>query len=372
MPESPRTVPAAQSSGTSLLRLARRDPEAAKKHLAALGVDAQASLVLEVRPESRLELLMLVERPEAVVPKLPETELCVTACAAGLSEAPWLLEMATVNQIRACFDLDCWRGWELERGRLSEWLAALVEAGPDTLLRAVESLDEELLVLAVRAQADLRVLSREDTPPEGWFTVDGVIYFGVREGVDPAVLRALATATFEGAPALYWRLAYGALFEPEAECVEWALRWRTGRLADLGFPELEQAMRVYRPLRPEHVPVWEAGIPSSAVVPGSRLPRQLAGTLLGESLSKLSPQRAADLLGYILGVANSVAVADGLALSASESVPRALEKAVRGIDLGLRELSRSRNLSPHEVLDTTSPLDLFRIGATLDAGLRRR
>ena len=104
----------------------------------------------------------------------------------------------------------------------------------------------------------------------------------------------------------------------------------------------------------------------------ARLPRQLRGTLLGEALANLPVARAADLLGYVLGVANSLAVADGLPLSESESVPRALEKAVRGIDTGLRELARVRGQAPEEVLDRTAPLDLFRVGATVDPSLKER
>ena len=119
----------------------------------------------------------------------------------------------------------------------------------------------------------------------------------------------------------------------------------------------------------EKVADWVA--PSGdALVETSDLPRQLRGTLLAETLAKLGPQRAADVLGYVLSVANSLAVADELPLAERESVPRALEKAVRGIDTGLRELARARSLAPEQILDRTAPLDLFRVGATVDPTLR--
>jgi hypothetical protein len=51
-------------------------------------------------------------------------------------------------------------------------------------------------------------------------------------------------------------------------------------------------------------------------------------------------------------------------------VPRALEKAVRGIDAGLRELSGARNQPPERILERTAPLDLFRVAATRDPSLR--
>jgi hypothetical protein len=178
------------------------------------------------------------------------------------------------------------------------------------------------------------------------------------------------TALLEQEAHLYWQLVYALVYESAAECEESALRWREGRLADLGFPDRAQAMRVYRPLRPEQAPVWQVPESSGALVLGETLPRQLQGSLLGDALLKLPAQRAGDILGYVLAVANSLAVADRMRLSDVDAIPHALAKAVRGIDLGLRELARVRSQAPADVLDTTAPLDLFRIGATLDPSLR--
>jgi hypothetical protein len=358
-------------SGAALLRLARSDRAGARARITALALDAQLSACLEVRPESRIDLLMLLDRPEAVVRRIPETEFCVTARATGMSEAAWLLEMSTNEQMQACVDLDCWVGSDLACERVVEWLGALTEAGPETMERALQSLDPEVVILAVRSLSEVAVLGKEDLRPDGWFTLDGVVYFGPHERVDPADLRALIQAAYTADQTSYWKIVYGTIFESETECEEYALRWRTGRLQDLGFPDREQAMRLYRPLRPADVETRTDSVPTSMPVVVERLPAQLAGTLVGEALGKLSPQRAGDILGYVLSVANAVAVADGLSLSASESIPRALEKTVRAIDVGLGELSRLRNEPAHEILDQIQPLDLFRVGATVDPDLRR-
>lgn len=358
------------ADGVALLRLGRSDRAAARARLRELAPAELASLAQELRPESRSEFLMLVERPEDVVPLLPEAELVHTVRAGGMSDAAWLLELATPEQRIACFDLDCWSGAALELPRVHEWLDALIEAGRPTLVKALGEIDLELAILAVRAETEVAVIGKEETPPEGWFTPDGVVYFGVGAERSPHRVHEIAQALFSESPALYWRLVYGMLFESPSELEEEALRWRTARLGDLGFPDREQAMRVYRPLRPEKVAEWSGSSDSRALVGAIQLPRQLRGSLLGEALAALSETRAADILGYVLGVANALAVADGLSLSEHESVPRALEKAVRGIDAGLRELARERSQAPAEVLDRTAPLDLFRVAATLDPSLR--
>ena len=64
------------------------------------------------------------------MPLLPEAELVHTVRAGGMSDAAWLLELATPEQRVACFDLDCWKGAEIEIPRVQEWLDALIEGGP--------------------------------------------------------------------------------------------------------------------------------------------------------------------------------------------------------------------------------------------------
>jgi hypothetical protein len=362
----------AELTGTAILRLSRSDKAAAKRALAAMSAEEQALACQDLRLEARSEFLMLVESPEDVVPLLPEAQLVQTVRAGGMSEAAWLLELATPEQRVAAFDLDCWNGTELVISRVHEWLDALIEAGRPTLVKALEEIELEILLLAVHAEAEVAVVSKEQVPPIGYFTPDGVVYFGTPEEVSPHRVHEISHALFAESQALYWRMVYGLLFESPSECEEYALRWRTNRLQDLGFPDVEQAMRVYRPLAVERVADWVPPGAESALVESIALPRQLRGTLLGEALAKLDPGRAADLLGYVLGVANSLAIADNLPLSESESVPRALEKAVRGIDTGLRELARARDQAPEEVLDRTAPLDLFRVGATVDPSLKER
>lgn len=369
MPDERR--PSVRASGPEILRLARSKRDGARELLARLDPEAQANACLELRPELRVEFLMLCEHPEDVVPLLGEAEVAVIARATGMSDAAWLVELASPDQLRACFDVDCWEHPRFELERAREWLDALIEAGPETLVRGIESVDPEVWVLLFRSLTEAGMFGKEDDKPDGWLTIDGMVWFGVRDGANPALVQQTASALFEHSPDLYWRLVLGLIHESSVECEEWALRWREGRLADLGFPGYPQAMRAYRPLRPEQAPIWEHAAATAALVPVERLPQKLQGTLVGDALAKLPGARAADVLGYVLGVANAIAVADRLRLSDHDAIPGALEKAVRGIDRGLRELATLRAQAPYEVLDSTAPLDLFRIGQTLDPSLRR-
>ncbi len=357
-------------SGTELLLLARRDRPVALSQLRRLAPEEQGRACSELRPELRSEFLMLCDSPEQVVPLLPEADFVHTIRSGGMSEAGWLVELATVPQLVACFDLDCWEGYELQVQRVQEWLDALIEAGRPTLTRALAATDLELWLIVLRSETSIAVVGKEDDPPDGSFTPDGMVYFEVPEGMSPHRVHETVHAAFEGDQALYWRIVYGLIFESSADMEEHALRWRIARLQDLGFPDREQAMRVYRSLSPENVEGAEDVEYSRDLVRSIDLPKQLRGSLLGEALSALPSGVAGDLLGYVLAVANSIAVADRLQLSDPDSVPLALEKAVEGIDTGLRELARVQGRAPEEVLEGSSPLDLFRAGATLKPELR--
>jgi hypothetical protein len=370
--EAPRPLSVSAVSGPSLLRLARTNREAAREQLRSLSPELQAHAYRELRHGVRSEFLMLLDNPERVLPLLPEAEVCITLRAGGMSEAAWMLEFASAAQLRACFDLDCWGTYELEQPRVLEWLDALIEAGHEVLVRAIREMDLEIWVLALQGMTDVAVLGKEEIPPDGWLTVDGVVYFGPREEDHFSRVREIALATFHGSQDHYWQLVYGVLFETPAECQEYALRWRTSRLSDLGFPGYEQAIQAYRPLQAKEAETWEHVPATGALVPSLDLPERLRGGLLGAALAALPVERATDVLGYILAVANTIAVADQLRLSDEESIPKALDKGVRGIEAGLRELARVRGQAPHEVLDRTRPLDLFRTGATLDRALRER
>ena len=204
------------------------------------------------------------------------------------------------------------------------------------------------------------------------FTEDGVVYYLPHHEGDDRRLMEILRIAFSEAPAHYWQLVYGAVFESQAECEEYALRWHRGRLNDLGFPDREQAMRAYRPLALDDALVVDlgSGADGSGVVPAPQLPQVLAGTLLARAFGELPAARAADVLGYVLAVGNAVAIADRMPLSEFHSIDKALRKAVQGIDRGLEALAQSRHESPGHILDHTLPMDLFRIGATLDPSLR--
>jgi len=370
-------APLRPGDARAILALARRDRNAARRALAGLDLDAQVALVCEAPVAARGELLDLVPQPEAVVPALPEAELAYTAKAIGLADAAWLLAHATPDQLVACVDLDAWSGSELapDPARVGAWLGALAEAGEEALLRGAHALDPELLVLWLRDRIEV-TLKEGDAfePPPGARSLEGQFWYRARrEGDDLADVQALLDALFREDYWTYFRLVQGAAWELPSEMEEWALRWRSGRLEDLGFPTWEEAMSIYGVLSaraldalPEapapaaevdwRLPIWMPRLPLAAS----------AAQAIFRALAALGEEERRPHLYAFLALANRVAVADQLPLGDAETIPRALDKAASLASSGLEHLAAAHGVSLADALRRAGVQRLFRVGFSLE------
>lgn len=364
-------VPARQ-----LLKLAREDRRAARAMLADLSLDEQVAAVCESPIAMRSRLLDLCPEPESVVPLLPEAELCFTCRQVGVDDASWLLAHATNEQIVACVDLDAWHGLAPDPVKLDTWLDALAEAGDATLRRAARAMDAEMLALYVRQHVavDLKPSGDEDwQPPEGGQTLDGQFYYVARDPKDDvAVLTRLLRVLFEQDYWLYFRMLQSVQEELRSEVEEWALRWRTGRLEDLGFPSWDRSMRIYGHLRPDRLgelptgsheietnewvlPVWITGLPAAA---DSR-------HALFRAVADLESDERARFFYAFVSLANEVAVADRRDLGDAETLPATIEKAARVASLGLEHLATENGIALVEAVRRVPLEHVFRVGVNL-------
>ncbi len=369
--------PPAPAQLKDLVNLASRDKRAASDVLAQLSLDQQLQVVCEAPLSRRMRMLELTPEPEALIPLLPEAELCFTVKEAGLSDASWLLEHATSAQLIACGDLDAWKGLTPDCAVFGSWLDIMAEAGDKTLLRAANAIDPELWVLFLRGDVFVDLKPNEDEgwqPPVGAQTLDGQFYFTAKKsGDDTEAIAKLLRVLFQEDYWLYFRLLQGVMWEGESDLEEWASRWRSGRLQDLGFPSWDEAMQIYGYIRPNqracipdndqaldiqdwHLPVWIPELPAPAETRHSIF--RAAGELTEE-------ERRGFYFGFI-ALANKVAVADHMALGDMETLPLAIDKAAELTSAGLEHSASETGVSLADIL-RRSPLDhLFRAGANLD------
>ena len=365
-----------------LLKLAERDLAQARSELQSLPPEEQVAALCEAPVAMRARRLELGDTPEELIPLIPEAELCFTCKQVGVSDASWLLSYATREQIVACIDLDAWSGLEPEIVKLDGWIAALAEAGEESLLRASQAMDPEMVALYLREHADVELKPSGDEdwqPPEGGQTIEGQFYVIAREENDDlAPLLRLLSVLFQRDYWLYFRMMQSVREESATEIVEWALRWRTNRLEDLGFPSWDRSMAIYGHIRPDrladlpeesilhegsawNLPVWITSLPAASE----------QGHLVFRAVAELEVEERARFFYAFLSLANRVAVADRRDLGDHETLPETMEKAASVASRGLEHIARESGLSPADVLRRARVAHLFRVGVNLDpTGLR--
>jgi len=151
------------------------------------------------------------------------------------------------------------------------------------------------------------------------------------------------------------------------------LRWRTGRLEDLGFPPWDRAMEIYHFIRRDdraaisdeatslnvdewRLPVWIPSLPASAD----------HQHLLFRTLAQLDESERRSALYAFISLANKVAVADRMELSDAESIPIAIDKVADFASVGLEFISTERGLEAKDVLRRVTLQRLFSVGANLE------
>ncbi len=363
-----------------ILHLAREDRSAASRAMGELTLEQQIALVCETPVARRAEVLALAPAPEVIIPRLPEVDLCTTAKSVGLHQAGWILEHATREQIVACVDLDAWRGPIPDVDSLENWLDAFMEASHEASVRAMQAVDPEMLLIYMRERLDVFLRSNDPgwEPPIGAQTVEGEYYLRARrQGDDLGSLIPTLRLLFEGDQPFYQRIMQACIWELRSEEEEWALRWRRGRLQDLGFPDWEDAMAIYTPMDPHEAN--QIRVEERPLAPGKwRLPvwlpdlptREEAGHPIFEAASQLDPDERRDLFYAFVGLANKVIVADGLPLGDSESMDQAIDKGASVASLALNTLAERHDIEPVEVLRRVSVDRLFRVGVNLDPSVR--
>jgi hypothetical protein len=341
------------------------------------------------RGYKRVDALLSAADPEAAVAALSPPELHELVTQVGLDDTAELIALATPAQIRGCLDLDAW-----DRDRplvepMRRWLAAVIDGGYEQLGQVWAGLDAEVRALFVQRHAYIYDLSAGEEPDDDdgrahlYFTPDSFFCLRIDGGEDALrLITRLVDDLYRADGALARHTLLAARSEPPAELEEMAYRWRSGRLADLGYVDFHDALDLFQPLDPDKVTIGEgtedrvgasldAGDP-----PSSRLPATIAEEVVGRSFLAMALERAgADhgdrLQAAILILTNKVLAAARVAPGDLDAVRRGAHYAAATLSLGLEVVSRGDLDRAGAALRTVSMTRLHRVGYTVTLRLAR-
>ncbi len=311
----------------------------------------------------------------AVVRALPADELFHAIQDAGLADASDVVQLASPEQFRTFVDLDAWRGGQVDPMRLVPWLRAARgapsgadrDADLDAWREKLATLDPELVSLLLRTALVIHDLEEDDDPDfeserfmrtaEGRYIVEFV-----PDGADYVAVRRLVDDLYERDAYMAGRILSAVRWEIESDLEEQALRWRDGRLADLGYPSLEEALSWFaRPARRTGTgPGSPAGLPERP--PGFWLASFRRETLLDRAAARLPPEAVERFESEALQAANAAIVADRVDPSDPDAVRSAVESARTLLELGLESLSGGDVDVASRALGSTSLKAIFQQG----------
>ena len=339
---------------------------------------AQQALVAKVQRLASLpaktRVAEILADPEAkeLIQAMAEEELYLTFKEVGDHEGFPLLELASPEQRQYVTDLDFWQKDELNRERALHWIALLQEAGPSALKTWLRESEPELICLILKKWVQVHTWDREqDSEEPPLFSLDQVYYLEFTEPLREKALKRFLTALAEDDLAFYHQILENVAWHTDADFEDYLLHFRTARLAEKGFPDLEEALAVYAPLSPERFRNMEAAgtlftptPPDDArLAPEYALVRQPEGTLFRAATGEVrEPRNLERIKRELAALANRVLVADGK----TPDDPAALEASLAGvagyISIGLERLVSWDVPRAGELLARAPLASLFQVG----------
>ena len=307
----------------------------------------------------------------------------------NLDAAP-LLTYATDEQLGKLVDFDAWAGYEFSPERFTAWQDLALSESPEVASRLVKAVDPDVISLQILRLA--RVLEVDGTPEqtdvyggrdEVFQSPDNKFWLICLDAVQvPAVKRLvdlLYMTNLEWARELLKASAWELVSSLEDE----ALRFRTARLEEEGFPSPEEALRVYQAIDPERiralldehddpVRIQRPPVESQALwVLGSRGIRESPLTRALASMRD-GPRKTAIVqsLAYLLG---ELFMADTRGdLNKADAAAQAPARLHGLVSAGLEDLAGPNPEDAAALLRRIHPRLLFRAGFTLLLGVRGR
>lgn len=320
----------------------------------------------------KLDVIFDAPDPKALVRSLPAEDLYFAIRDIGLSDSVELVGLASPGQFRSFVDLDAWERDTPDTSRVLLWMRLAMEGARTSgeFRSKRKGLDPELVVLVLKTGCVVHPLE-EGVDPEltsdNWLkTAEGKYIVEIlAEGDDGVTARKLLEDFIEENPFEATRLFEAVRWEAQTELEENCRRWRVGRLRDMGFPDFEEAIRIWSPLPAGWAPRTE--LPDAGHVAG--VPALLLATSRGQLLlDRVAEKLPDDVRGLfnegLVYLLNCALVADGIDPKDLDLARGSLAAARDQLSLGLELAAEGDETRALGILASTPPAELFRLAIT--------
>ncbi|MBN2802307.1 MAG: hypothetical protein JXR91_04345 [Deltaproteobacteria bacterium] len=299
--------------------------------------------------------------PDAMVKQMSPQDILFAMDQADEEQLTDLLLLVSKEQFDSIIDLSCWDGYTPSIEKVETLIAPLVATGLEGAMQALDKLENELKTLILKNH--ITVYLREDkdddepwvpdtsdfiTTPDGFYFIE-IPFADDQTDVVKQLIQALLFKPFEE----YHAEFQCVLHDLPSELEESALRWREGRLGDLGFGTIEEGMALLSPIDPVTLQteldkkIKESKIPHPLVTVGT-LPAVYAENfkgidLLDQSLEILLKSNGKDVIARMEYLPAEITAMTNLFLTGIRCKMSSIDDVTKGTKLARNTLALGLN-----------------------------
>ena len=227
--------------------------------------------IVSMSPENALNAILDLPQPAALIHSFPEEDFYFLIHDIGLEDSHPLLSLASARQWEYIVDLEVWQKHRIELKSVTRWFDLLFKVDPNRFIKWFLDQKTEFMEFYLFKNIEVKIREENQDPSEfgnEFFTYDDMFYVRFLDDTfeleteetesDETIKKdrdAFLSKFFKTLAAVdhvtYQKVLLEACSVIPAETEEEAYRLRNVRLAEKGFLPYEEAIGVYRPLKPE-------------------------------------------------------------------------------------------------------------------------
>ncbi len=328
--------------------------------------------------------------PREVLRSLPSEDLFMMILDAEPEDMELAIQYASEEQHRDIIDFSVWEKDEICPELVMEWLTRLLKCDERKLMKVIAKLDSELLIYTFKYY--IQVFLHEDqnepipdcedatSPPK---SVDSSFYYFHLKDDFVETIDAIILHIFGYEYSVYFSLMQGCQHELSLELMEYAFRWRSGRMEEKGFLNYIDSKTILTVIdnkelkKLKHYPGKEVKIlcvsEKEAIVSHFYFFGISDASFFRKTFGNLKDREGARELerGIVLTM-NKLIAASLSSMNDMKEIRDCLKKGMDTLSLSLDYLSNGRPEAAVEFLEEMRIETLFQVGYSLTVNLRRR
>jgi hypothetical protein len=334
----------------------------------ALTFDEKKNYLRTTSAKEKMNLLLADRDGKRLTGSMEPQEFFWCVKEIGETDAIDLLQLASPEQWMFILDMELWEGWNFSQEKACQWLAYFIEGGEARIHEFLKYLDFEFLQLFLGRELIVGggigdQENDEERLADYDHSFDGVFMLTFKNPKHSQLIGSFLSMLIKLDNPLYTALMEGVKGDVDLEIEEECYRFRNGRLEDLGFPPLEEALAIYARVNPDSFEVQGDKKLEPAAEPNFMLP--VVGneeTLLFRALPLVGSASLIQELNYLV---NSALVAEGNAMREPDEMADVLQRVFGYLNIALEKLAGADEQKAAQILAGEPLKRLFQLGFSI-------